>query len=121
MSPTTIWAFHHAQSTMSGTIIWAVGAAACVGPITSGGYNVSNDASCVVALPTDQLGVDPLLGPLGDNGGPTLTLLPGSASPAVDAIPAGTPGLCTAGLLDQRSVSRPQAQVDDVGAVERVP
>lgn len=33
----------------------------------------------------NQLNVDPLLGPIGDNGGPTLTMLPALNSPALDA------------------------------------
>ncbi len=56
---------------------------------------------------------DPKLGPLTDNGGPTLTmaLLPGS--PAIDA--GGTFG---APATDQRGVPRPQGQGVDVGAFE---
>ncbi|HVV97219.1 MAG TPA: choice-of-anchor Q domain-containing protein [Rhodanobacteraceae bacterium] len=42
-------------------------------------------AAAGVTLPSDTISADPLLGPLQDNGGPTLThaLLPGS--PAIDA------------------------------------
>jgi hypothetical protein len=56
---------------------------------------------------------DPLLGPLADNGGPTLTmaLLPGS--PAIDA------GVPVAGVTtDQRGVPRPQGTAPDIGAFE---
>ena len=61
-------------------------------PVTSGGYNLIGDAtdSTGFAGPGDQVGtavdpIDPRLGPLADNGGPTQThaLLPGS--PAIDA------------------------------------
>jgi hypothetical protein len=62
---------------------------------------------------TDLLGVDPMLGPLQDNGGPTWThaLLPGS--PAIDAgDPTGAPA------DDQRGVPRPQGPGIDIGAFE---
>ena len=56
----------------------------CNGVITSASGNLSSDLSC--SLPgSDLSNVDPLLGGLAGNGGPTLThaLLPGS--PAIDA------------------------------------
>lgn len=59
------------------------------------------------------IGQDPLLGPLADNGGFSLThaLLPGS--PAIDAgTSEGAPE------EDQRGVSRPQGQAIDMGAYE---
>jgi hypothetical protein len=54
---------------------------------------------------------DPLLGPLADNGGPTQTMAPGPASPAIDAGSAA--GLRT----DQRSFPRPTniREVSDTG------
>jgi len=56
---------------------------------------------------------DPLLGPLGDHGGPTWThlLLPGSG-----AIDAAVPG--EGPLIDQRGVMRPAGTASDLGAVE---
>jgi hypothetical protein len=48
-------------------------------------------------------GVDPLLGPLQDNGGPTLTNALPASSPAVDAGSTGS-------VVDQRSLLRPVAQ-----------
>jgi hypothetical protein len=58
--------------------------------------------------------IDPLLGPLGDNGGstPTHALLDGS--PAIDA---GTSEGCPA--TDQRGVARPQGSACDIGSFER--
>ena len=56
------------------------------GSLTSSGYNlIGNTSGGSGFAPTDLLNVDPLLGPLQDNGGPTWTvaLLPGS--PAIDA------------------------------------
>src|SRR5438874_867897 len=41
--------------------------------ITSSGGNLSNDSSCNFTQPNDQQNVDPKLGPLQDNGGPTFT------------------------------------------------
>ena len=93
--------------------------------ISSAGHNILGDVTdCdFAATPSDQVGmapnpIDPLLGPLADNGGPTSThaLLPGS--PAIDAIPVadctydddGDPGTPDVPLTtDQRGVPRPQA------------
>ena len=57
------------------------------------------------------LNVDPQLGPLQNNGGPTQTHKPGSGSPAIDAVAKGLPS-------DQRGVRRPQGSNFDIGAVE---
>jgi len=58
----------------------------------STGYNLDSDGTCGLSGPGDISSVDPLLGPLGDNGGPTLTraLLAGS-----QAIDGGNPDGCT--------------------------
>jgi hypothetical protein len=56
------------------------------GTITSSGYNlISKSAGGSGYVPSDLLDIDPMLGPLANNGGTTLTiaLLPGS--PAVDS------------------------------------
>jgi beta-glucanase (GH16 family) len=83
--------------------------------LTSLGNNVFTDSSCA-PIGTDQIVVSAGLGPLADNGGPTLThaLLPGS--PAIDA---GDDAVCPA--TDQRGVARPQGASCDVGAFEWVP
>jgi len=85
----------------------------CSAPVTDFGHNLSSDAS--VALPGEgsHVGMDSRLGPLADNGGPTLTmaLLPGS--PAIDAgNNAASP------QNDQRGWSRPFGSASDVGAYE---
>ncbi len=59
---------------------------------------------------------EPLLGDLQDNGGPTLSMLPKSGSPAINAATA-----CPADATDQRGVARPQGAACDLGAVERRP
>jgi CSLREA domain-containing protein len=58
--------------------------------------------------------LDPKLGPLGDNGGPTRTHALLWQSPAIDA--ASTPNCPT---TDQRGVLRPQGVACDIGSYER--
>jgi len=83
--------------------------------ITSNNDNLSDDTSCNPYLTKsgDQKNVNPLLGPLADNGGPTLTQLPAAGSPAVDH------GGLVCPATDQRGVTRPQGPACDVGSVER--
>jgi hypothetical protein len=83
--------------------------------LTSGGNNVVSDASCA-PVASDVIVPGVLLGPLADNGGPTLTHLPMPGSPAVDA---ANSNLCPP--ADQRGVSRPQGTACDAGSVERQP
>jgi hypothetical protein len=89
--------------------------------IVDDGYNLSSDAdnSCGFSEESNDLvSTDPVLGPLTDNGGPTLTRKPADkSSPVIDAIPAGSAG-CVADATDQRDVSRPQGANCDIGAVE---
>jgi CSLREA domain-containing protein len=58
--------------------------------------------------------IDPRLGPLADNGGPTATRALEAGSPAIDA--ASSPD-CPA--TDQRGVARPQGAACDIGSYER--
>ncbi len=81
--------------------------------ITSAGGNIDNDGSCFLTATGDQPNTDAQLGPLADNGGPTLTHAPSATGPAVDAALAGA---CPA--TDQRGVTRPQGAGCDVGSVE---
>ena len=70
------------------------------GTVISLGYNVSSDdGGGYFNGPGDQINTNPLLGPLQDNGGPTLThaLLPGS--PAIDT---GDPNFTPPPNYDQR-------------------
>ncbi len=71
-----------AKSTM-GTDVYGI--------VNDAGYNICSDGTANFTAPGSLNQVDPLLGLLSDNGGPTLTmaLLPGS--PARDAIPSGFP------------------------------
>ncbi|MEM9016072.1 MAG: choice-of-anchor Q domain-containing protein, partial [Verrucomicrobiota bacterium] len=61
--------------------------------------------------------LDPLLSPLQDNGGATLTRLPLEGSPAID--PAGG-DMSSTFALDQRGGERVQNDNVDIGAVEVV-
>ena len=85
-------------------------------------YNlVGDDSGCFFTPQTnDQVNVDPLLGELQDNGGPTETRALRLGSPAFDAIPTGncTDHLGTPIPTDQRGVPRPQGSVCDIGAYE---
>jgi hypothetical protein len=92
--------------------------------MTSNGYNLSGDNSCNFTGPGDMNNANPMLGTLGDNGGPTQTIRLLAGSPAIDS---GNPSGCTDGqghLLktDQRGMPRPNeedAGSCDMGAYER--
>jgi hypothetical protein len=85
---------------------------------TSGGYNLVDDESCLPEDPRDLVGDLALgLGPLADNGGTTLTRLPGADSPAIDLYDVD--GCVDLGGPDQRGTERPQGDGCDAGAVER--
>jgi hypothetical protein len=87
--------------------------------ITSNGYNLIEDAAgCTFAGDTtgNIIGLDPILGPLQDNGGPTQTHALLAGSPAIDAVLDNN---CPS--ADQRGVSRPQGPYCDIGAFELEP
>ncbi len=90
-----------------------------VGVIESQGHNIITNSSGATGLvASDLLGVDPMLGPLQDNGGPTLTEAPLPGSPAIDA---GDDSLIPAGVFtDQRGTDFPRIvnYTVDIGAVE---
>ncbi len=100
------------------------------GSVTSDGYNLTDDATgtaCGLNASTDKVNVSPDLGPLADNGGPTLTQLPGAGSPAIGAIPSGTtlgtaPSTVTVcPRTDQRGVASDPGFNCTIGAVEVLP
>ena len=90
----------------------------CSGNLTSHNYNLIEDTSdCTIdgATAYDVTGIDPRLGPLQDNGGPTYTDMPQPGSPALDRIPlTSCPG------VDQRGATRPGGTKNrcDIGSVE---
>ncbi|MEO6317792.1 MAG: choice-of-anchor Q domain-containing protein [Acidimicrobiales bacterium] len=104
-------------ATVTNSIIAGNADGDCERAVTSLGGNVFSDESCG-AGPDDAIG-NPELGPLADNGGTTLTRLPGVGSIAIDGgVDEGCPE------IDQRGVARPAdgdadgAPVCDSGAVE---
>jgi fibronectin-binding autotransporter adhesin len=94
----------------------AVGGPNCNGTVKSSGFNVLGSTSGCTFMhkPSDKLNVNPKLGALANNGGPTLTLALLAGSPAIDRIP---PVACAV-HADQRGVHRPQGPRCDTGAFE---
>lgn len=84
--------------------------------LVSQGNNLEDADTCAFAASGDLPNTDPLLAPLADNGGGTLTHALQSGSPAIDA---GDTAACPA--TDQRGVPRPQGAGCDIGAYEFVP
>lgn len=110
-----VWADFPYSLSILNTIVANNTAPQCTvdGTLNSKGHNLSSDTSCGFTAVGDQEGVDPVLGPLQNNGGNTLTMLPLSGSPALDTgTPQGAPN------EDQRGVSRPQGAGFDIGAAE---
>jgi sugar lactone lactonase YvrE len=74
------------------------------GTLTSQGYNLIGNTTATTITGTttgNRLNIDPKLGPLQDNGGPTFTQALLSGSPAIDGGGAGGPN------TDQRGFTRP--------------
>lgn len=91
----------------------------CAGSIHSQGYNLIQEfAGCtLVSGVGDLTGLDPQLGPLADNGGPTWSHLLLPDSPAINA---GAPQYAGLLMSDQRGPAFPRV-VDgriDIGAIE---
>jgi hypothetical protein len=114
--------------TFENTIVsGGTGSANCTadnGSFGSLGHNLEDDAPAVCGFieTSDLSNQDPLLGPLGDNGGPTPTMSPPFNSPVIDQ------GVNTGEAADQRDQQRPRdlptsnaagGDGSDVGAVER--
>jgi CSLREA domain-containing protein len=91
----------------------------CRGDLHSSGFNIlgSDGPSCIDSLVgSDLVGVNPLLSPLDNNGGPTQTHAINDSSPAWNQIPNYSNG-CISGLTrDQRFVVR--FANCDIGAYE---
>lgn len=108
------------NATFVNTVVANNTGANCSGTATSLGHNLDSDGTCDLTSPGDMRNVDPLLGPLADNGGPTMTHALLEGSPAIDAGSPATPGsggtACEA--TDQRGVARPQGLACDIGAYE---
>lgn len=82
------------------------------GFVTSSGNNLDDGTTCGFAHAGDMVNTDPLLGPLQDNGGSTLTHALLLGSPAIDM---GSSAFCPS--VDQRGVTRISNSCD-IGAYE---
>ena len=88
------------------------------GTVTSLGYNLSSDdASAYLNVTGDHNSTDPMLGPIQDNGGFTLTYELLSGSPAIDA---GDPNFAPPPNYDQRGPGYPRILNNrvDIGSFE---
>ncbi len=81
---------------------------------TDGGDNIDQDGHCDLSGPGDVSGQDPMLVPIADNGGPTLTQALLAGSPAL-----GDPATSNCPAVDQRGDSRPDGKCD-TGAFEAI-
>jgi hypothetical protein len=90
----------------------------CDGTITDGGHNLDSDGSCGFGTTNHSLSgttdtpLDPQLGALADNGGPTWTHALLEGSPAIDK------GDSFGATTDQRGFARPLGAASDIGAFE---
>jgi len=93
----------------------------CAGFVDSADYKLSSDTSCTLTKPHDRQGINPQIGPLADNTGPTKThaLLPGS--PAIDSASCVNDSRGDPITTDQRGIARPQGTACDIGAYEYAP
>jgi CSLREA domain-containing protein len=104
-------------ATLRNTIV----ADSCSGSgIVANAYNLEHPGNTCGFSGTDLIGVDPLLGALADNGGPTDTMKLLAGSPAISganpAAPGGGGAACES--TDQRGVTRPVGARCDIGAYE---
>lgn len=83
-------------------------------------YSSDQDGSCGLVDPTDLPATDPMLLPLANNGGPTLTHALAGASPLRDAGLADCTSSAPLGMAatDQRGLARPGGTACDIGAFE---
>lgn len=83
------------------------------GPVVDGDFNLCSDFSITFDGANSLSGLDPLLGPLANHGGPTPSMALISGSPAIDvAADSQSP------LTDQRGAPRPSGTHSDIGAFE---
>ena len=107
-------------ATVTNTLVDGDCAADFVAPTTSNGYNIESPGdTCSFDRLTDQVDITEAqlkLGPLQDNGGPTMTHALEAGSEAIDKIPEAACGVDT----DQRGKPRPETggTMCDVGAFE---
>jgi hypothetical protein len=80
--------------------------------LISGGHNLVQDSTCN-PVASDLITGNAMIGPLADNGGPTLTHALLAGSPAIDA---ADDSVCPSS--DQRGAARPQGPHCDIGSFE---
>lgn len=103
------------QLSFYNTIMVSRGGDNCRGmPSANISYSLFDDTTCKFSAGTNNIYDFPFIGDLEDNGGPSLTHMIGSASPAINT------GDCIF-ERDQRGVERPQGDACDIGAIERQP
>ncbi len=100
--------------TLTGSIISNTPVSNCARTITDNGYNLDNGTTCGFTR-FSLNNTDPLLGPLGNNGGPTQTMALLQGSPAIDQV-----ALSSCPATDQRGYVRPDNSEStcDIGAYE---
>ena len=113
-------AFGYNAPSLANTLVagnTAPAGAQCSDPVVDNGHNLDSGMTCGFSINKGSLShTAPRIGPLADNGGPTMTmaLLPGSP-----AINAGDNGLIPSGVTaDQRGLPRIRNGIVDIGAVE---
>ncbi|HUD68743.1 MAG TPA: choice-of-anchor Q domain-containing protein, partial [Acidimicrobiales bacterium] len=117
---------YNSSTSIGATIIAGNGGSNCGdaagSPVTSVGYNLTDNGTCGFTSATDVT-VAPAavgLGALGNNGGPTQTILPAAGSPAIGVIPNPTTlnGVNVCPRTDQRGVASVPGANCTIGAVE---
>jgi hypothetical protein len=106
--------------TVNGTVVADNTSTNCSGAISeAAGYNLDSGMACHFTATTDITSIEPQLGSLANNGGPTQTQALLAASPAIDhggTTAAGCP------TTDQRGLPRPDETADngvcDIGSFE---
>lgn len=91
----------------------------CNGTFTNGGNNIDSGSTCGWTSTNGSMSnTDPLLAPLANNGGPTMTMALLFGSPAIDGVTYNPP--CNGSpLKDQRGFVRPFGLRCDIGSYER--
>jgi uncharacterized repeat protein (TIGR01451 family) len=102
--------------TLDDSIVAGAGGGNCLFT-SSAGNNLFDDSTECGAVASDLVTPNVKLGPLQDNGGPTLTEALPFGSPAIDTANDQTCS-ATATSVDQRAVKRPQGPHCDIGAFE---
>lgn len=100
--------YNHVENTSGGTFF-----------VSLGGEKGKAITTSFIVLPNDVTGTDPMLAPLANYGGTTLTHLPILTSPVLNTIPNGTNDCGTTITTSQNAIVRPQQTGCEKGSVER--